>query len=679
MMTSGAQYDKIPEVLRYHPKIRQAAQTLMNSNADLRAFAEQNGLKINDLEGYMAHFVTQETRKKLENQGIKVSNGTGAVGGNEAVNARNIHDSVRNANEKLAKQYADKGIQQFFNPDAFVSTAGGQQRMINYVVHEATKNKIIENPNFAKALNAGEKARKGNVERVIDGKRYELTKGANVVLTNFERHTTDESVNTFVKGWDALTNVWKKSALFSVGFHARNAFGNAWNMHLAGMNAADLVKYNAEALHSIEGIQARAVGRSASAPKAIDHTYEEFLQQGLKQTGQTADFARNAENQLMSDVRFKTKGTVGKVFHPLAEVGQQQGAWNKIKQAADAPFQASRQLGDAADEVSRFALFKWARDNGKTAEEAAKTVRETLFDYNQLTEAERKVFRRVAPFYTWTRKNAEFQVKAFMKDPSKFNNLNKAVQNGFATSNTDQSVQPDYMKNSFAMPIPGTDRTLSLNLPASYLNNIMNPGKLLLDSLNPMAKVPLELAMNTQTLNGAPIQKFQGETANVPVLGNIHVKDAYALKNLFPPVRNMSGAKELQNDGSNPLDTLLKMSGGDLAKKWNQDSFQNQKDWVENKRLQDLITKSTKQDGKKVDTIAELNKKGVYTEPDQKKIADTLTKAGYQPKQVDLLMSLRNKVYNGNAKTAAQVSQALTQMGLPSAIVQMLTKDYLKY
>jgi hypothetical protein len=515
---------------------------------------------------------------------------------------------------------------------------------------------------------------------VIDGKRYELTKGANVVLTNFERHTTDESVNTFVKGWDALTNMWKKSALFSVGFHARNAFGNAWNMHLAGMNAADLVKYNSEALSSIEGINARAVGRSAGASKAIDKTYEEFLQQGLKQTGATADFAKNAENHLMSDVRFKTKGTVGKIFHPLAEVGKQDTAWGKVKQLADAPFQASRQLGDAADEVSRFALFKWARDKGMSAEEAAKKVRETLFDYNQLTEAERKVFRRMAPFYTWTRKNAEFQVKAFMKDPSKFNNLNKAVQNGFANANgMDPSIQPDYMKNSFAMPIPGTDRTLSLNLPASDLNNILDPGKLAIDSLNPLVKVPLELKLNTQTLNGAPIEQFQGQTANVPLLGNVPVKEAYALKNLLAPVRNLSGAKEAQTAGSSPLDTLLKMTGGDLAKQWNADSFQKQKDWVENKRLQDLITKTTKQDGKKVDTIAELNKKGVYTDPDQKKIADTLTKAGYQPKQIDLLMSLRNKVYNNNETTAAKTAQMLTQMGVPSDIVQLLTKDYLKY
>ncbi|HZW83745.1 MAG TPA: hypothetical protein VFF14_10060, partial [Candidatus Deferrimicrobium sp.] len=127
------------------------------------------------------------------------------------------------------------------------------------------------------------------------------------------------------------------------------------------------------------------------------------------------------------------------------------------------------------------------------------------------------------------------------------------------------------------------------------------------------------------------------------------------------------------------LDVLLKMSGGDLAKKWNADSFQNQKDWVENKRLQDLITKTEKQDGKDVKTIQELNKAGVYTEPDQKKIADTLTKAGYQPKQVDLLMSLRNKVYNSNQKTAAQTAKMLLQMKVPSDIVQLLTKDYLKY
>lgn len=670
------------------PEIQRATQTLVNSNADIRAYAQANGLTINDLEGYMSHFITQEARKALNAAGKTVSDGVSSVGGNKAITQRTMHDTVENVNAQLRQM---TGIDEVFTPNAFLATAGGQHRYVNYVARESIKNKVLADTRFAREIQQGTKVDKGFVKKEIDGKYYELTKGADEVITNFSKHVTDDGVDSLLKGFDKIQNIWKKTALFSLGYHARNIVGNSWNMYASGMRADEVLRYHTEALHHIDNLQAHRVGKTTRADKAIDATYDEFLRQGLKNTGSTADFAGvgNIDRALMDGVANASNNALGKLTQSYKSAVRPQGsAWEQTKALADAPFESSRQLGNIADEVSRFAMFKWARDSGMSAKQAADKVREVLFDYTDLTKVEREGFKRMMPFYTWMRKNSEFQIKAFAKNPDRYNRLNIIKENAWDNSDMDREIIPEWLDNNLAMPIPGMDRLANVSLPAADLVKMANPLKMGLDSLSPVAKVPLEFAMDRSTFNGQPIQQFEGQNGNIlgmefeglPFLPGSGKQQQYALENLLAPVRNISGAIDRQNDGESPLDVMSKLMGADLARNYDEEGFRGQFEFNESKRLDDIIKRMEKQEGTDVQTKSELANQGIYPPNDHRAEATSvLQEMGYNERQVDMLIAMKQKVYNNNAAYANQVANLLSQQGLPPEVIDLITSDYLDY
>lgn len=655
-------------------KYRQAANTLIESNADVRKFAQENGIEVSDLEGYMAHFATKEAQKHLDNVGTASSSGKATVGGDKRVNKRKIQDSVTNANIKMKKT---TGVDEFFTPDAFLATAGGQQRMINFIAAESMKKNVIANPQLAREIPSGTKARKGFVHMDIDGKRYEMTKGAAEGITNFEKHVTDEGVHVLLKGLDTVQSAWKKTALFSAGFHVRNFVGNSWNMYVSGMRPDEIVTGLKDGL-KVFRVRAARAGKDVKANPTLSKHYDAYVSQGLRGSGQMADFSKDAAASVMADARAKTKGTLGMMSHDFTEILKADGVGGKLKAAVNAPFDQSRRLGDEADEVARFALFNHHMKAGKSAEEAAAKVREVLFDYSALTKAENEVFRRAMPFYTFMRKNAEFQMKSFMKSPEKYNRLMQAKDNAYANADANEDITPDYLKDGFAVPLPGTDRMLNLNLPAADLNKLTNPGKMALDAVTPLAKLPAELALNKQFLNGAPIEQFEGQTGNL--LGmEVPKKLEHSVKSLVSPARNISGVMDESMKDASMADKIAQAVGGNVAKRYDQESFQNQADFTENTRLGDLIKKAEKQDGKTVKTLAEMKKEGKATTDQEEEDQKFLKEAGYKGKQRDLLLALKKKVYDGNEETSLQVRSILEEMGIEEEVIQMITSDYLEY
>jgi len=58
-------------------------------------------------------------------------------------------------------------------------------------------------------------------------------------------------------------------------------------------------------------------------------------------------------------------------------------------------------------------------DLDKAASRAATRVRKFNIDYGDLTDVEKKVFKRVVPFYTWMRKNIPLQIEAMALTPGR--------------------------------------------------------------------------------------------------------------------------------------------------------------------------------------------------------------------------------------------------------------------
>lgn len=609
------------------PKIQQAAQNLMNSNTELRQWAIDNDIPIGEIEGYMTHVLSRaerEARNKVNAMPIDRGNfGTGQPN-KKILNERKLQGSVEDINEQMGRE--------FFEPNAYFSTAIGQKRLIEYANAVKFRREVLSNPNFAQKYEKGMEVPRNAV--VIDtnnykfladdagdlanevGGQYVVTKSVKQALDRYKTLTSDEGINSFLKAFDTVQSFWKRGTLFSVPYHLRNIAGAMFNNYVGGMNTASLVKYTKEAYPVV--FNAYIKGKESPM-------FREFREQGLGSTGQLQiEFTRRGENiedsiQRTIEKRSKQDGTVGtRVKTELAD----------LKNPLNA-FETSRQFGDFNDQAMRFALYKWARDKGMSPEKAAEKVREVQFDYSRTTPFEREVLTRVAPFYRWIRNNLPFQIRQFINDPRKYANVNKIRLNAQEAAGIDDENVPDWMKENFAVPVTGAEdgkgRFLGLNLPVGDLTKISDPLKMVTDSITPLAKLPLELAQNRSFFTEKPIEKFEGQERKfalpeniygLPIpgggtqLGGIDQTLAYVLEQLGgQPVRAVMNTFQSPDASDQERKFLAPGLGiSSLFKEYDVNKAKYFQQREELQKLLDLINYIEQQTGQPVRTLAEINR-----------------------------------------------------------------------
>lgn len=592
------------------PKITEAATKLMESNQQIRQMALDNGIDIPEMEGYMTHILSQEERNARKiNKPIRVDTGSFGTGqpNKKILNARKLPGSVEDINQQIGRK--------IFEPNAYFATGVGQKRLIDYIHAVSLRRKVLSNPDFAVPYEKGMEIPKNAV--VIDtnnykfmkdsgdvldglnladqiGGQYIVTKPVKQILDRYQAINTDEGTKAFMKALDNATGVWKKLALFSPGFHIRNAAGAMFNNYAAGMNTYELGKYTAEASREV----------SAALKGKESPMFKEYRQQGL---GSSA----------LSKVEFAKAGqepeqAIQKTIENMTKTGK-----DKVISKLKSPFETSREAGDTIDQVNRFALYKWARDKGMTPQQAAEKVKEVQFDYSELTPFEQKI-RRLVPFYTWMRKNIPYQISAFINDPRKYANLNKIRQNAQASVGLNDENMPDYMRDQFNIPVYGSNgkgKSLGLNLPLTDLFKLSSPLKTFTDSVTPLIKTPIELATNYNMFQGKPIQKFVGQNKVYQVPGTnvqagIPMKLAYALEQLTgQPGRGLSGY--LQAPNQKDQDTTFRTPSlgiSSVLKPYDADKAAYLQKLQELKDLQDLILYIQQQTGEKPRTVTEIKK-----------------------------------------------------------------------
>jgi hypothetical protein len=577
-------------------EIIKSSEMLKAGNQTLTQLAKEKGLgNLDTNEFYMGHVLSPQAKELVEKEGRTISTGRKGMGGDQRVISERYYDMpVEQANE-LIKQ--EKGIDfDWFETNAFKATAEKQRQTINYILAESAKREVLSNPNFARPLKDGEKLPKDfevidtndynfsladDTVKVADGgQKYIVTKGAKKVLDQYKERLSDEGIRGFMEKYDKLHNTWKKFALFSVGFHARNFLGNNFNMWIAGVSPDDLVKYQTQAVKEIQ--QAKKGDTSK--------IYDEFKRQGLRE---------------------------GSVFENEIRFGDPQKALQrKVQTGAGArrtPFEMSRDIGTGADEFSRFALYKWAKEkgnNGKpmTDKKASAKVREVLFDYAELTPFEQGA-KRVIPFYTWMRNNVPYQLANFALQPRKYAGVEKARQAGLEMTGMDDENLPDWLKESLAIPIQGdgegNGNLLGFNLPASDLTQLSDPFGMVTNSITPLAKLPVELATNFDTFRGKHIEDFEGESGEVFGM-DVGAKPAHAINQLLGSFGNIS-RRVGQEDQQDTLENILL---GGMRKPVDMEQQQFFNTLEELQQLQDLIRKYKQDTGGALPTKRELEKQG---------------------------------------------------------------------
>jgi hypothetical protein len=596
------------------PKIQESAQVLMSSNDALRAQAEELGIGIQEIEGYMRHILSKEELKLRKSKGesvYDVDKGNFGIGNpnDKFLKQRKLTGSVEDVNEQLGRK--------FFEPNAFFATAYGQKQLTEYMHAVSFRRQVLSDRNLAipfekgktKVIDGTEKINTKNYSFLRDedmtamgladevGGEYLVPKAVKNALDRYQKLTTDEGIKGFLKGFDTAQSWWKRAALFSVPYHLRNDIGAKFNNWVGGMNEIDIAKYSAQA--DVDVYKAMVLGNPSPM-------YDEYLKQGLGASSQSKiefrQMGEDATKELERAIKEGSKDFKGKVATRL----------NPLR-----AFETSREVGDFVDQTNRFAMYKWARDKGMSPEEAAKKVRETQFDYTDITNFEREFATRAIPFYRWMRNNIPYQIRQFMHDPRKYSNINKARLNAQDVAGIEEENMPEWMKESFAIPVSGdgkgSGKFLGLNLPLGDLARTTEPGKLGVDSLSPLAKLPVELAMNRNFFYNKPIQRFEGQEKQFQ-LGDtefgIPSKPAYALEQLTGQIgRGLSSY--LQKPDDEDLDKKFRtptMGISSVIKDFDVDKAKYFEHLERLRKLQDLMSYIQQQTGNRPPTVNELNR-----------------------------------------------------------------------
>lgn len=200
----------------------------------------------------------------------------------------------------------------------------------------------------------------------------------------------------------------------------------------------------------------------------------------------------------------------------------------RAKTIVGKPIEAMKSLGDATETWTRLAHFVDRLNQGVDIKTAAEDVRKFHVDYRDLTNPEKETFRRIAPYYTYMRKNTPIQLRQLFLNPGKFETVYHLIQEGYNTLKYDPQytgeapATPDYLKENLAIPWDidnnGNVRYFNWNLPINDVARLQLNARDFIDTnlvsmLHPFIKAVPELYMNKSMSTEADIVKYEGESA----------------------------------------------------------------------------------------------------------------------------------------------------------------------
>lgn len=342
----------------------------------------------------------------------------------------------------------------------------------------------------------------------LKGKYFEPEVLAEVNKT-FEKFFDPKAPKAVFKVFDNIQNWWKAWTLSVFpSYHIRNAVSNVFLNYLGDVK--DPRDY------------ARAFAMQAYK-KTGNNKFIDFL--GLSKD--MADDLLEEMNKL---------GVIGEgmynveipqvIISKLDEVKDIKGFMKMIGKQFTAEGKAiktGRELGSLIEDNARIAHYINKRRKGFVPGEAAKEVKKYLFDYSDLSQFERDVMKRIAPFYTFLRKNLPLQVEKLITEPGKAGKvmkIKKGVEEIAGTSDIKLPFLSEYIKEASPIKVRSRedgniDILLMENwIPVSDITKLTEPITTAVAMMSPIFKAPIENWANFNTFFKDNIEKFPGEKDN---------------------------------------------------------------------------------------------------------------------------------------------------------------------
>lgn len=386
---------------------------------------------------------------------------------------------------------------------------------------------LVENM-FESIYNGGATVDAFNPEKTIAPQYVEISIGLKDLIERPAKTTQEVSaLGDFIA---KITKPWKSTLLVTPGYHHRNVISNALNANAAGL---PMIEYSAkyfDATTDVLNVQNSLKKLKDGVPKnaqKFNHfrTVEDFNSYA-KSILSEKDFTlwndyvdltkRGVVNQSRISSDFwdyiNSVGTVGK-----------KNKWhqNSIKKI----FDGNMHIGQITDDAARLATYRMGVNNPKYYENLGLSSPDSLvkfvhFDYNALTEFEKGVMKKWIPFYTWSRKNLEFQIKATLMRPERVTRvqkfLNGMYSSQFAPEELKQNELPEWIQDNMWFPIRGKNgkiKYLKINPP---VQDFIDLGNLkILSRINPFYKIMFE------TMTGADLFNNQNTSLTKSTYNNL--------------------------------------------------------------------------------------------------------------------------------------------------------------
>lgn len=365
-----------------------------------------------------------------------------------------------------------------------------------------------------------------------------------------------QTINMLAKasGFDALTNLFKRSVtgLF-VPFHIRNyASGLIQNYEavgLAALNPKTIAAGQKLAYHLGKNTEpAEGVIQIAGKSVKMSKVFKAFKDRFGSDTFYHNDFLQAVEEGALKSAE--------KTFSKSAArstLGFQKGNLLPLVGNDGIPFRTARAIGQFIEHQQKATAYLGALSQGKNIPQALALAERAGFDYRSLTAFESQIMKRIIPFYSFTRKNIELQLRTLGENPQRINQVLSFFENiGDRVSEEERKQLPQYIQDSLGVKLDDLPNGIkqyisSFGTPIEAFATLFggNPVLQTISTMNPVLKVPVELGIGKDSFRQKDLKD---------------VYDASEYKGMPQVVKDLLNITEVQKD------ILDKQANGKLKK-----------------------------------------------------------------------------------------------------------------
>lgn len=424
-----------------------------------------------------------------------------------------------------------------------------------------------------------EKFLKKNPEATIhwvDGEVADRFLGENGLVNNLFRPS--RMAQAFPAWFDGMTQWWKSITVLNPLFvkaRVRDVMANAMTFHmgtdlvpslLGHGKAAAVAKYFEDVL-SNGGVEAE---KKVMQIGGETYTYKQIIDEMMKSGVGASGITRDAMGTVMSgipgidDLQKGGRTMLSRLYAPTG------GWWTHL----------GGQVAEFGDNTSKLAAaFNQMEKRGMSLEDAFASIKPYVYDGGKASSsnAERYLFRKILPFYNYTKFAVQQTTNALFQKPGMVTWIEKVHENSKKAAGMNdaqfEAFMPEFVKTNLGIPVESTKDGIRVKIFGNFIpmGEVVNLATAIEDAfdstkesgikdyigqrLNPLIKLPIESAINRSFFTHRNIQQYEGQTTEM-----FGATTIFGLTNISPRMKNTLMSLRFLNE----IDNLNVLNFGDV-------------------------------------------------------------------------------------------------------------------